>query len=86
MVSFLDEMLRSDEKLRVEEVHIPAAFAPRRLGDAVPASPDYIVLAVRSAQGWHFNPQAEFTLEPGSTLVAMASPEGRRHLERALRG
>lgn len=85
VVGFLDEMLRSDEKLRVEEVHVPPAFTPRRLGDAVPASPDYIVLAVRSAQGWHFNPRADFTLACGNTLVAMATPAGRRHLEQALR-
>ena len=38
VVSFLDEMLRTDDKLRVEEVVVPAAFERRSLGEAVPAS------------------------------------------------
>ena len=84
VVSFLDEMLRTDEKLRVEEVPVPSNFAARRLGDAVPASNDYIVLAVRTDKGWHFNPQPDFTLQHGNTVVAMVTPEGRKVLEREL--
>lgn len=33
VVSFLDEMLRSEHKLRFEEVAVPPDFAPRALGD-----------------------------------------------------
>ena len=84
VVSFLDEMLRTDEKLRVEEVHVPQAFASRNLADVVPSSREYVILAVRMAKSWQFNPPADFTLQPGNTLVVMTSPEGRRMLLAAL--
>jgi voltage-gated potassium channel len=84
VVTFLDEMLRTDDKLRVEEITLPEFFAPARLGDAVPANPDYVVLAVRNAGGWQFNPAADFRLERGNVLVAMATPDGREQLERLI--
>jgi voltage-gated potassium channel len=84
VVSFLDEMLRTDDKLRVEEVVVPAGFERRSLGESVPASAGYVVLAVRAGTGWQFNPPADFRLHPGNVLVAMATPEGRRLLERTL--
>ena len=84
VVNFLDEMLRSEEKLRVEEIRIADGSAPRRLSEAAPASREYVVLAVRMAGAWQFNPPTDFTLQPGNTLVVMATPEGRRSLEEAL--
>jgi voltage-gated potassium channel len=84
VVSFLDEMLRTDDRLRVEEIVVPAAFAQRSLARAVPASAGYIVLAVRAGSGWQFNPPADFQLQPGNVLVTMTTPEGRRELERVL--
>ena len=84
VVSFLDEMLRTDDKLRVEEVVVPAAFERRSLVESVPANAGYVVLAVRAGGGWQFNPPADFPLQPGQVLVAMATPEGRLELERIL--
>lgn len=84
VVSFLDEMLRTDDRLRVEEIVVPAAFAQRSLARAVPASAGYIVLAVRAGSGWQFNPPADFQLQPGNVLVTMTTPDGRRELERVL--
>jgi voltage-gated potassium channel len=82
VVSFLDEMLRTDQKLRVEEVRIPEGFDRRSLAEVAPASRDYVVLAVRAQDRWEFNPPADFRLAPGCTLVVMAHPEGRQALER----
>ncbi len=84
VVTFLDEMLRTDEKLRVEEMRVPDDFAPRSLSEAVPASRDFVVLAVRASGSWQFNPPPDFTLLPGNTLVTMTTPEGRRLVETAL--
>jgi voltage-gated potassium channel len=84
VVSFLDEMLRSDDKLRVEEIAMPAGARARALAEIAPPSREYIVLAVRVAGAWQFNPPADCRLEAGNTLVAMASPQGRRQLEAAL--
>jgi voltage-gated potassium channel len=86
VVTFLDEMLRTEEKLRVEEIHVPQGYAAKSLSHAAPPSREYIVLAVRMAGSWQFNPPGDFTLQPGNALVAMATPEGRRQLERNLAG
>jgi voltage-gated potassium channel len=84
VVSFLDEMLRTDDKLRVEEIAVHGAFAPRAVRDAVPANREYVLLAVRVGSSWEFNPQQDFVLRPGNHIVVMATPQGRRALETAL--
>ncbi len=82
VVNFLDEMLRSDNRLRVEEIDIPQGFAERPLGTLMAVSPDYILLAARVRDEWKFNPPADFMVGPGTTLVVMVNPEGRGQLER----
>ena len=81
VVNFLDEMLRSDNRLRVEEVRIPPGFVSRALGELLTDSRDYILLAARIEDRWQFNPPPEFMLRPGTTLVVMVNPEGRGRLE-----
>lgn len=81
VVSFLDEMLRSDTNLRVEEVLVPARFPETRLGQLKLRSADYIVLAVREHGAWRFNPTDDELIRPGSTLIAMATPSGRVAIE-----
>lgn len=84
VVSFLDEMLRTEHRLRIEEVPVPAHFVPRRLGDLDLRGADFVLLAVRRHGDWVFNPDAHYLVEPGNTLVAMASPHGRQALEASL--
>ncbi|HWI15868.1 MAG TPA: NAD-binding protein [Burkholderiales bacterium] len=81
VVTFLDEMLKSDEDLRVEEIPVPSGFIPATLESLHLRSEDYIVLAVRNSSGWIFNPGGTVTLRPRDTLVVMANPEGRVALE-----
>ncbi|MBI5901207.1 MAG: NAD-binding protein [Rhodocyclales bacterium] len=84
VVSFLDEMLRTEHKLRVEEIDVPANFLPKRLGELALRGESYILLAVRTGNDWRFNPPLDFVVEPGHTLIAMASPHGRFEIESAL--
>lgn len=80
VVSFFDEMLRTDRKLRLEEVELPSDFSPRPFGRLVQRTPEYVLLAVREGRHWHFNPSPDFQLEPGHVLIAMATPHGHREL------
>lgn len=84
VVSFLEEMLRTEHKLRIEEVAVPKHFQPRHLGALGLRSPDYVLLAVRKGNDWVFNPDETCAIEAGNTLIAMASPHGRQELEAAL--
>ena len=84
VVSFLDEMLRSELKLRLEEVRVPDHFEPRALDTLRLRSPNYVLLAVRSHGNVVFNPPKDFMLERGQHVIAMASPLGRQELESAL--
>lgn len=85
VVSFFDEMLRTDRKLRLEEVDLPPNFKSRTFGSLEPRTPEYVLLAVRAGKHWHFNPSSDFQLEPGHVVIAMATPYGRHELELAMR-
>ena len=84
VVNFLDEMLRSEHTLRLEEVPIPDAFEPRPIGEFNLKGSGYVLLAVRREDDWVFNPAADFVIKPGQTLIAMASPQGRFEMESRL--
>ncbi len=85
VVSFMDQMLHSDDGLRVEEVIVPAGFPPSRVDGLIPRSREYILMATHEQGRWVFNPPDDHLLRPGVALVLMASPDGRAHVERLLK-
>jgi voltage-gated potassium channel len=85
VVNFMDKMLHSDEGLRVEEVVVPHGFANTPLGTLIPKSRDYLLMAIQENGKWLFNPADDHAIKGGSTLVMMATPEGRTHVEKLVR-
>jgi voltage-gated potassium channel len=83
--NFIDQMLRSDEALRVEEVTIPAHIPATLLVELIPKSRDYILMATHEHGKWLFNPPEDHVVKAGTTLVLMSSPGGRTHLEKLLK-
>jgi voltage-gated potassium channel len=84
VVTFLDEMLRTEDRLRLEDIIVPEAFVPKPLSVVMQQNPDYLLLAVRTPDGWEFNPPPQFELRPGHKLVAMTTPLGRMRIEASL--
>ncbi|HEX5805009.1 MAG TPA: potassium channel family protein [Macromonas sp.] len=84
VVGFLDEMLRSEESTRIDEIAVPESFTAKTLGQIGRRSDLYVVLGVRDEQRMHFNPADAFTVQPGHTLILMGGHEGRQALESQL--
>lgn len=86
VVNFLDEMLKSEGNLRMEEILLPQGMVTQKLGVINPGSREFVVLAVRHQQEkWVFNPLAEHPLHAGDALMVMTTPEGRGRLEQTLK-
>lgn len=81
VVNFMDQMLRSDEALRVEELILPTGLATTPVSQLVPKSRDYILMATHDAGAWVFNPADDAPLHAGMALILMANPQGRASLE-----
>jgi len=84
VVSFLDEMLKSETNLRVEEIVVPSGFPDTHVAELKLRGKDYILLAVREKDHWRFNPADDEIVRPGNTLVVMTTPGGRAQLEKTV--
>ncbi len=80
VVTFLDEMLRSEHRVRLEEMPIRAEHAGLAIGDIKRRCPSCVVVAVRLEQDFVFNPADDLRLHPGQVLIAMVAPQGREEL------
>ncbi len=85
VVNFMDQMLRREDGLRVEEVVLPAGLAPVELGRLLPRSRDYMLMATYEHDQWTFNPPDDHVVGTGATLVLMADPNGRARVEEKIR-
>ncbi len=84
-VNFMDQMLRTDEGLRIEELIVPADCPDTALAELVPKSRDYILMATHEHGKWIFNPTEDHVVRAGVALVLMAGPDSRERLERLLK-
>lgn len=86
VVSFLDEMLKSEDKLRMEEIAIPHGFSGKPLSSMNSNSRDYVVMAIQQHGKWLFNPAAQHIVHEDDVLMVMTTPEGRSRLEQLILG
>jgi voltage-gated potassium channel len=86
VMNFLDEMLKSDNNLRMEEILIPDSLSSKPLSSLYHGNQDCVVLAVQRKDAWLFNPPASHRLQDQDVLMVMTTPEGRSRLEQLIQG
>jgi len=83
---FLDDMMKSDENVRMEEVVVPDELSGKQLAMLYQSNKDCVVLAVRHVKEWVFNPSAQHAVHGGDVLMVMATAAGRIRLEQLMQG
>lgn len=86
VMNFLDEMLKSDSHLRMEEIIIPDSLDSKPLSVLYHGNKDCMVLAIQRDEKWQFNPQANHNLQDKDVLMVMTTPDGRARLEQLIQG
>ena len=88
VVNFLDDLLKSEDSLRMEELILPDHFANKQLNTLYQGSQNFVVLAIRQKKAgkWIFNPSPQHITHEGDVLMIMATPEGRMQLEQQVQG
>lgn len=84
VAGFLDQMMKEESDLRMEEVVIPQAMNGRNLSVVYQRNQDCLVIAIKGQAGWEFNPAADRVLHDGDVLMVMATPAGRARMEQLL--
>ncbi len=80
VMNFLDEMVKSDSNLRMEEVVMSDRMQGKSLVALSHPNQDALVLAVRRRGEWEFNPPSHYVLQSNDVLMVMATPAGRARL------
>jgi voltage-gated potassium channel len=86
VMNFLDEMLKSDSNLRMEEILIPQEMSNQPLSALYHDNKDAMVLAIQRNKAWQFNPESNHLLQGDDVLMVMTTPEGRSRLEVVMQG
>jgi voltage-gated potassium channel len=86
VIDFLDLATASDRQMDLElaevRVGVKSPFAGKTLaGSQIRQTMNVIVLAIKKAEGMHFNPEPDDRIEAGDYLIAMGEPSGLRKLE-----
>jgi voltage-gated potassium channel len=87
VVSFLDDMHKSEGSVRMEEIIVPAGLSDKPLSVLYHGNIDCLVLAIHAGvNGWLFNPPSKHIVQGGDVLMVMTSPAGRMRLEQLMQG
>ena len=85
VVHFLDEMLRSEQKIRLEELLLEKHHRLCSIGELRELCPGCVVVALKNGAEFIFNPAADVMPAAGQVLIVMLPPHGRSELLAALR-
>lgn len=86
VMNFLDEILKSESNLRMDEIHIPESLDGKPLSVLYHGNQDCMVLGVHRLENWLFNPAASYLLQSKDVLMVMITSEGRTRLEQSIQG
>lgn len=86
VMNFLDDMLKSDSKLRMEEIRISANLAGKLLNVLYQENEDCMVLALQRKGVWQLNPSPVQLLQEKDLIMVMSTPRGRTRLEQLIQG
>lgn len=84
VAGFIDDMMKSEGNLRLEEVGISQGMDAKPLSVLYQGNKDCVVMAVQHDGQWHFNPASQHILHGGDALMVMATPQGRARLEQLI--
>lgn len=84
VVNFLDEMLRSEQKIRLEELLLEQHHRLCSIGELRERCPNCVMVALKSGNEFVFNPGPEIMPTAGQVLIVMLPPHGRGELLDAL--
>jgi uncharacterized protein with PhoU and TrkA domain len=76
---------KSDSKLRLEEIHIPAEWQGAPLERLCKNDSDCAVLAIQHRDDWVINPASTLILHTADVLVVMTTTAGRMRIQEMLR-
>lgn len=85
-VTFLDKMIRDPKStIRICEVPVTERFNGKIINEIPKVSDNSaLLLAVVKESGYTFNPNENYSLSKGETLIFMATPQNREQLEQIL--
>ena len=86
VMNFLDDMLKSDSKLRMEEIRISGNLTGHCLNVLYQENEDCMVLALQRNGVWQLNPSPLQVLQEDDLIMVMSTPQGRKRLEQLIRG
>jgi voltage-gated potassium channel len=84
VAGFMDQMMKAEGELRMEEVVIPQVMNGRTLSTVYQGNQDCLVIAMRGQGEWRFNPSADSALHGDDVLMVMATQAGRARMEQLI--
>ncbi len=74
-VSFMDQMLKSSQSLRIEEHAVNESQVGKTIHDIGRRNASQLIMAIRSGADWIFNPEDSLALAAGDVIISMSTPQ-----------